>query len=73
VYKNPSEEDKNLPNFEKQGYMDAELLSRYVNPEADYYVCGPVPFMKAIITCLKDLGIAPEKIHYEFFGPAIAL
>ncbi|MFE4425518.1 NO-inducible flavohemoprotein [Peribacillus butanolivorans] len=73
VYKNPSEEDKNLPNFEKQGYMDAELLSSHVKPEADYYVCGPVPFMKAIITCLKELGIDPEKIHYEFFGPAIAL
>ncbi|MGE7601505.1 NO-inducible flavohemoprotein [Peribacillus sp. NPDC097675] len=73
VYKNPSQDDLNLPNYEKQGYMDAELLSNHVKPDADYYVCGPVPFMKSIITHLKELGVDSEKIHYEFFGPAMAL
>ncbi|MEW5551602.1 NO-inducible flavohemoprotein [Peribacillus frigoritolerans] len=73
VFKNPSEDDKNLPNFAKQGYVDKELLSSIVKPEADYYVCGPVPFMKAIITYLKELGVDTDKIHYEFFGPAMAL
>lgn len=73
VYKNPSQDDQNLPNYEKQGYMDAELLGNHLKPDADYYVCGPVPFMKSIITHLKELGVDSEKIHYEFFGPAMAL
>jgi nitric oxide dioxygenase len=29
--------------------------------------------MKAIITYLKELGVDTDKIHYEFFGPAMAL
>ncbi|KWW11276.1 dihydropteridine reductase [Peribacillus simplex] len=73
VYKNPDEQDKQLQNYVKDGYIDKELLSLHVKPEADYYICGPVPFMKALITCLKELGVEPENIHYEFFGPAMAL
>ncbi|MFJ7745913.1 NO-inducible flavohemoprotein [Peribacillus sp. NPDC097295] len=73
VYKNPSQDDQNLPNYEKKGYMDAELLGNHLKPDADYYVCGPVPFMKSIVTHLKELGVDSEKIHYEFFGPAMAL
>ncbi|WP_285766154.1 NO-inducible flavohemoprotein [Peribacillus sp. SI8-4] len=73
VFKNPDDEDKQLQHFVKEGYMDKELLSSHLMPEADYYICGPVPFMKAIITCLKELGVNPDRIHYEFFGPAMAL
>ena len=73
VFKNPSKEDQSLPNYEKQGYIDTELLSNHINVDADYYVCGPVPFMKMVITNLKELGVDHEKIHYEFFGPAMAL
>ncbi|WP_340371619.1 NO-inducible flavohemoprotein [Peribacillus sp. FSL E2-0218] len=73
VYKNPDEQDKQLQNYVKDGYIDKELLSLHVKHEADYYICGPVPFMKGLITCLKELGVEPENIHYEFFGPAMAL
>ncbi|MEW5568385.1 NO-inducible flavohemoprotein [Rossellomorea marisflavi] len=40
---------------------------------ADYYVCGPVMFMKAVIERLKQLGVPVAKIHYEFFGPGLDL
>ncbi|PJN90079.1 NO-inducible flavohemoprotein [Bacillus sp. mrc49] len=73
VFKNPDEQDKQLQNYVKDGYIDKELLSLHVKHEADYYICGPVPFMKALITCLKELGVEPDNIHYEFFGPAMAL
>ncbi|WP_057915156.1 NO-inducible flavohemoprotein [Peribacillus muralis] len=73
VYKNPDEEDKQLENFVKEGYIDKELLSLHVMHDADYYICGPVPFMKAIITSLKELGVDADNIHYEFFGPAMAI
>ena len=40
---------------------------------AEVYICGPAPFMEAIIALLVEIGVASEKIHYEFFGPAMAL
>ncbi|KAI0376250.1 flavohemo protein [Hypomontagnella monticulosa] len=35
---------------------------------AEYYTCGPYPFMKAIEKYLVDSGVAPERIHLEVFG-----
>jgi nitric oxide dioxygenase len=74
VYENPLEEDKKELHFKKEGYIDVEWMKENVLiPEADYYVCGPVPFLKAIVLGLKKLGIEDEQIHYEFFGPAMTL
>jgi nitric oxide dioxygenase len=36
---------------------------------ATYYLCGPLPFMKAVRSALIDRGIAPRDIQYEVFGP----
>ena len=73
VYSNPTDADEQNPHFVKKGYVDRELLTNIVKPDADYYVCGPVPFMQAVIYALKELGVQEEKIHYEFFGPAMQL
>jgi nitric oxide dioxygenase len=35
---------------------------------ADYYLCGPIPFMDAQRRDLEDLGVSPERIHSEVFG-----
>lgn len=73
VYANPSGTDEQNPHFVKKGFVDRELLANVVKPDADYYVCGPVPFMQAVIHDLKELGVKEEKIHFEFFGPAMQL
>ncbi|WP_068716391.1 NO-inducible flavohemoprotein [Vibrio tritonius] len=45
-------------------------LTEQTFPEqADFYLCGPLPFMQHIIKQLLTLGIASESIHYEVFGP----
>lgn len=51
------------------GVVDAALLQSLL-PLDDYqvYLCGPVPFMVAMWRLLTGLGIAPERIAYEFFG-----
>ncbi len=36
---------------------------------AMYYLCGPMPFLKATRGSLIDRGIAPHDIQYEVFGP----
>lgn len=38
--------------------------------EADYYLCGPRPFLRALVCDLHQAGVSPDRIHYEFFGPA---
>ena len=73
VYANATEEDRKMAHFAKEGYIDKELLGKLIEPDADYYICGPVPFMKAMVEFLKDLDIDTERIHYEFFGPAMSI
>jgi nitric oxide dioxygenase len=38
--------------------------------QADYYICGPRPFLRAAVSALSLAGVPSERIHYEFFGPA---
>jgi nitric oxide dioxygenase len=37
------------------------------------YLCGPLPFMRAVRTQLIGKGVAPANIHYEVFGPDLWL
>jgi len=49
------------------GVMDLDVASL---PEgAAYYLCGPLPFMKAVRSSLIDRGVSPHDIQYEVFGP----
>lgn len=52
------------------GFVDAELIESLV-PErhADYYFCGPKPFMVNIYQDLLKWGIPASQVHFEFFGP----
>jgi nitric oxide dioxygenase len=36
---------------------------------AAYYLCGPLPFMRAARSALLDRGVPPRDIQYEVFGP----
>ncbi|WP_153127262.1 NO-inducible flavohemoprotein [Peribacillus tepidiphilus] len=73
-YDSPTEEDRKNNRFDVEGYVTREWLKEKVEIEdADFYFCGPVPFMKSINSSLIDLGVAEDKIHYEFFGPMASL
>ncbi|MFC4332079.1 globin domain-containing protein [Streptomyces andamanensis] len=37
------------------------------------YLCGPLPFMRAVREQLLARGVAPADIHYEVFGPDLWL
>jgi len=37
------------------------------------YLCGPLPFMRAVRSQLLDKGVAAADIHYEVFGPDLWL
>ncbi|MGG2066439.1 NO-inducible flavohemoprotein [Bacillus sp. S14(2024)] len=73
-YSNPTEQDKKVKNYDKEGYIDLAWLQTIIpSSEAEFYFCGPVPFMKHIHTALIEWGVTPENIHFEFFGPAASL
>ncbi|MGY2080312.1 FAD-binding oxidoreductase [Modestobacter sp. SYSU DS0657] len=49
------------------GIMD---VSQVELPEgAAYYLCGPLPFMRAVRSQLIDRGVPAKDIQYEVFGP----
>lgn len=38
---------------------------------ADFYICGPMPFIQAQKHWLISAGVCVNKIHYEAFGPDV--
>ncbi|GGH25501.1 NO-inducible flavohemoprotein [Paenibacillus segetis] len=69
VYESPEMDE----SCDKSGYIDLPWLQTIVDPQADFYFCGPVPFMRAINQALREWGVPEERIHFEFFGPADTL
>lgn len=56
------------------GMVDAELIESLIpSRHADYYFCGPKPFMVNIYQDLLIWGIPASQVHFEFFGPREAL
>lgn len=53
-------------------FITREVLAN-VPQNADIYICGPVGFMESMIANLLQLGFQSEQIHYEFFGPSMAI
>ena len=54
--------------------IDAELVESFVpQRDADYFFCGPQPFMVSIYQELLKWGLPPAQVHFEFFGPRQAL
>ncbi|MCQ4196510.1 FAD-binding oxidoreductase [Streptomyces parvulus] len=50
-----------------------DLAGVDVPPGLTAYLCGPVPFMRAVRGGLLRLGVAAEAVHYEVFGPDLGL
>ena len=50
-----------------------DLADVDVAPGTRAYLCGPLPFMRAVRTQLLAKGVAPADIHYEVFGPDLWL
>ncbi|MEV5841599.1 globin domain-containing protein [Streptomyces sp. NPDC051985] len=50
-----------------------DLTDIDIAPRTRAYLCGPLPFMRAIRTQLIEKGVSPADIHYEVFGPDLWL
>jgi nitric oxide dioxygenase len=57
-------------NHISTGFVDAELIESLIpNRNADYFFCGPQPFMVGIYHELLKWGLPPAQVRFEFFGP----
>lgn len=58
-------------DYDHVGRVDFEQIKdQVIVPDADYYLCGPVPFMNAQRAQLEKMGVQAGKIHSEVFGAA---
>ena len=70
LYDQPTEQDVQSGKCDRTGVVDTELLREWTPvSEAEYYICGPKPFMQSIHCGLKECGVDDDRIHFEFFGP----
>jgi nitric oxide dioxygenase len=65
----PLDDDVQGYDYDHVGLIDLRRIADVVLvPDADYYICGPMPFMRMQVQALKSLGAAEDRLHYEVFG-----
>ena len=70
-YSDPTNDDAVGRTHDVTGMVSIDWLRDNVPlAEADVYLCGPKPFLRAFVGGLSLAGVAADRIHYEFFGPA---
>src|SRR5690606_40590743 len=69
-YNEPLPEDEEGRDYDLAGLVDVKhIRNAILLPDADYYICGPIPFMRIQHDALENLGVPEARIHYEVFGP----
>jgi nitric oxide dioxygenase len=69
-YDAPLPQDQPGRDFDFAGIVDVDRIADAILlPDADYYICGPIPFMRLQHDALIARGIKETRVHYEVFGP----
>lgn len=70
IFDQPLATDLRDGKCDSVGIVDRQFLrNRTPYERASYYFCGPKPFMRGIYASLRELGVSPERLRFEFFGP----
>ena len=70
-YSEPGANDAPGETHDVTGFITTEWLAANTPMhQADFYLCGPKPFLRAFVAGLSGAGVPSDRIHYEFFGPA---
>ena len=70
-YAEPEAQDQRGENYDEVGLITAEwLIANTPSDKASYYLCGPKPFLAALVNGLQRNGVPAERVRFEFFGPA---
>ena len=74
VYSKPGKADKLGTTHHGEGHVTVETLKKLLPfGDYDFYLCGPSDFMNSLYSGLTAMNVAPERIHYESFGPGSVL
>ncbi|MCP4099415.1 MAG: NO-inducible flavohemoprotein [Planctomycetaceae bacterium] len=70
-YDEPIEYDVARGKCDQIGKVKMKWLQSVIPwPNAEFYCCGPKPFMQSVNSSLHELGVDESRIHFEFFGPS---
>jgi ferredoxin-NADP reductase/MOSC domain-containing protein YiiM len=68
AYSQASPPEPSGENFDARGHLDLDMLTRLGLPrEADFYLCGPVAFLRDLTRDLVNLRVPQDQIHSEIF------
>jgi nitric oxide dioxygenase len=69
-YAEPEACDVQGRHFDEQGFITIDWLKAHTPfDRATFYLCGPRPFLRALVKGLREAGVPTERIRFEFFGP----
>jgi nitric oxide dioxygenase len=55
---------------DRVGFINRAFLESWLpSSDADFYFCGPKPFMASLYRDLSQCGVDASRLHFEFFGP----
>ena len=70
AYSRPRPEDRRGQDYDSSGHLTVPVLDQLGVPrDADFYLCGPAPFLSSFTADLQAWGVAAARIHTEIFGP----
>jgi ferredoxin-NADP reductase/MOSC domain-containing protein YiiM len=70
AYSKPAPGDRLDDDYDASGRLSLEVLQRLGVPsQADFYLCGPPPFLRSFTKDLGSWGVARGRLHQEVFGP----
>jgi ferredoxin-NADP reductase/MOSC domain-containing protein YiiM len=70
AYSKPAPGDRLGADYDAPGRLSLDVLQRLGVPsQADFYLCGPPPFLRSFTRDLGGWGVASGRLHREIFGP----
>lgn len=69
-FNQPTQQDQLGTDYQYRGLLDlAQVKNKVLQPNMQFYFCGPVGFMQHVGKQLIEMGVTADSIHYECFGP----
>ena len=69
AYSRPGPRDRPSVDFDASGHLTVEVLEKLGVPrDADFYLCGPAPFLRDLSDGLMAWGVSNPRVHTEIFG-----
>jgi ferredoxin-NADP reductase len=68
-YSQPTDLDVIGRDYHAKGRILIEDIKKILpSPDTEYYLCGPLPFLKDLVPTLAEWGVDKGRLRYEFFG-----